>query len=175
MQPARNPIRFLIRFLGRLALVLLLLWVVVFPTDTLLHEGGHAAMSLITTRGGVTLNTGFGNPGPDFRLGRLRVHLGLLPGIYGFSHYDAQNVSRTDKALIMLAGPCVSLVLALSFGFALRRGARLRPPLRLLCLLFFLASLFQFLGTVLPVHYPRGMGDYKGWRSDGAAALGYLR
>ena len=170
-----KPVRFLARFMGRFVLILLVLLLLVFPLDTSLHEGGHAAMALITTRGNVTLNTGFGQRGLDFSLGRLRVHLAPLPSIYGFSDYDRRGVSRARRALIALAGPCVSLLLALSFGVALRRRVRLRPPLRMLCLLFSLANLFQFLGTILPVRYQQSLGSYRGRMNDGAAALQDLR
>ena len=164
-----------VRFAARFALILLALLLLVFPLDTTLHEGGHAAMALLTTRGNVTLNTGFGQRGLDFSVGRLHIHLAPLPTIYGFSDYDRRGVSRQRRALINLAGPCVSLLLALSFGIVFRRRARLRPPLRMLCLLFSLANLFQFLGTVLPIRYPQSLGSYRGRMSDGAAALQDLR
>ncbi len=162
-------------------LVFVVLWLIVSPLLTLLHELGHAVAALLLSTGPMTISLGdcLGRPEQAhvrFRMGWLTVQAKLPTGVAGF--YTLENwstVGHQRLVAIILAGPLTSLLLTIVLGggaWVVRDG-----PAFSSAVLFWsavgAASLFGF--TIVPWHYPSFWGPYVGRPSDGQQALELLR
>lgn len=148
-----------------------LLWLIIAPGQTLLHELGHAAAALLLSDAPVTVVLGDyrqheSNPRKvDMQTGRLRYVLQPLSGFTGFYIWSRDESSRRTRIIVNLAGPVTSLLIALLLWYldtALQVDA-LSPLLYWSGILAF----WQFVFTILPIRYPRWMGAYQGRISDG--------
>ena len=161
------------------ALTLLLysavLWAVVFPVFTFLHECGHALMALALTDRNVTILLGGGRNSLRWQWGRLRVAIGWwFTGFVGFARYDQEQIPSHHILYITLAGPFVSLLLAVLFwnlGSTWSGSGWFERVMET----FAYSAFAQFLFTILPLRYPRWLGAYGGRTSDGWRALQLLR
>src|SRR3972149_1712146 len=76
----------------------IVLWTIIFPINTLFHEGGHALAALALTDANVKLSLGFEKKGLDFRIGRLSFHASFFTGFFGHTEYSQTNIAPVDKA-----------------------------------------------------------------------------
>ena len=154
------------------ALNLLLVGAVVFfivgPPLTLLHELGHA---LLLSLAGQPATIYLGRPDPrarpTFRLGKIEARIRRPLGFGGQTLYEEpeSGFSPEGRLLIALGGPAASALAALAFGLA----AYLSPdnPLSGLLGAISIGAFLQFFVSMIPVHYPRWLGAAGGRPSDG--------
>lgn len=142
------------------------------PVAVLLHELAHAGMALALTRGKVLVVVGYG-PGMKLHMGRLALHVSPLAASGCTVHRACRE--SADRAIIAVAGPVTSLLLAVV-------GWRIAEALAGSHL--FLAGLFAALGaaslfitvlTAIPVRYPSGLSVGDGRDSDGLTVLQALK
>jgi hypothetical protein len=157
----------------RFILYLALLWILLFPITTLLHECGHAFTTLALTDRDVSIQLGNGRKGLKWQSGRLKIIAGWFTGFVGFTRYNQKDIAPHRILWITLAGPLVSLVLTILFWIPASIWSE--PP----WLVFVLkslsyATLAQFLFTILPWRYPRWLPGYSGCTSDGLRILEVL-
>jgi hypothetical protein len=143
---------------------------------TLLHELGHAVTGALLTGARVTVNQG-GQPSllrfSVWRLDfRLRPLVGFHTAWYGTYGYEAADVSRLRRVLVIAAGPAVSLLAWLTLS-SLAQGMSY-PPSWFVWAAAFGAAL-QFLVTAVPIRYGRFFGPYRDMASDGRRLLELLR
>ena len=158
----------------KLMLDLAVLWVIVFPITTFLHECGHALAALVSSDHAITIKMG-GGPGRwTWQRGRLRLVINPLPGFVGFTWCEKEGLRFRGSVLISLAGPTVSLFLGGLFWGLTHTGS---PPdwVKSALETVSIACLIQFILTILPMRYPRWLGGYAGIPSDGWHALRLLR
>ncbi len=157
----------------------LLFWLLIIPLITLLHELGHAAAALLLSDEPVTVVLGDyrqRETSPrklDAQAGRLRYVLQPLSSFTGFYIWSHDNTSHRNQILVNLAGPVVLLLLALLLWYldtSLTIEA-LSPLLYWSGIMVF----WQFILTILPIRYPRWMGAYSGYASDGLRVYRLLR
>lgn len=142
---------------------------------TLLHELGHAAGILLSSREKVLIRLGLPPFDKDKRLlqlGRLSLqHGGFMP-FYGVTYVNEEALNRRQLLLFFLGGPLLSLLLSgLAFAAAARWGSGSAAEL-----LRFAGTylLIQFFITALPLRYPQFPGPYAGMKSDGLYILELL-
>lgn len=150
------------------------LFVVVAPAATLIHELGHAAAALVMTDQHVSVQLGSRPSNRPLRLGRLTLHLKLLTFVTGFCRYGREHPIPPLRHLwIRLAGPAAS---AAAFG-ALAAVHLIVDPGLVLWRKFGPAAswffLIQAVVTLAPITYPRWLPGYAGYKSDGLMALRY--
>jgi hypothetical protein len=162
-------IEFFIRFL--------VVWFVVCPIVTLLHELGHGIAALIVVKDRpITCMLGTDPNQARFTLniGR-RLRILLNPGTGFFGRYligGSGPFSRSQTILISLAGPLVSLGISLFF-FLLPTFEN--NYLNVLRFLFLSCAMIQLVATIIPVRYPQWFGGYRGMPSDGLRVWRALR
>lgn len=147
--------------------IALVLWFVVAPLLTLLHELGHAVAALTFTRSGVRIELGGVATPFTRRFGRLTLVLRVGSGFAGYYWTDGRAPERWQRIAIILAGPMTSLACTcLSFGMLAGLNG---PPEEVNALLFWCGNgaAVQFLVTVLPLRYPKWWAGYAGLASDG--------
>lgn len=144
-----------------------ILWFVVWPALTLLHELGHAIAALAFTAGGVRVELG-GTATPYTRqFARLTFVMRPGSGFIGYYWMDEPAPKRWQRIVIMLAGPLASLACALMSFSILAGTSNLPEPVRTLLFWCGSGAAVQFLVTVLPLRYPRWWAGYAGLASDG--------
>jgi len=149
-------------------------WLVLFPIITFLHECGHALAVLALTGQDVTILLGSGRRGMKWQWGKLGVVVGWLTGFVGFTKYDQERLTSRQILWVTLAGPLVSLLLTVACSApAFTRG--IPQGFVILMRIVAYATLAQFLFTILPLRYPRWLLAYGGKTSDGWRALQLLR
>jgi len=151
----------------------ILIWGIVLPIITFLHELAHAIAILYLTPLKVTLLLGGWGEGFLFKRERLSIIINLFSGFFGFVKYDEAEVTDNQYLGITLSGPATSLLLTFLFwGISLLWGQAL---FSLLMKLFAVFSFIHFLFSIVPIRYPTWLGRYGGRRSDGLRALLLLR
>ncbi|MGB0383903.1 MAG: hypothetical protein ACPGWR_03685 [Ardenticatenaceae bacterium] len=142
---------------------LLILWLIILPLATFIHELGHALAALIVTSSDVTIQLGTDKNALRFHCRRLTIILKLGTGFVG-----CVWVTKTDQLTpsqlipIYLAGPLASILSSLLFGFVYSTLITERP-----LLIFAYACFWQFIATIIPIRYPRWWWGYSGYASDG--------
>jgi len=161
-----NPLLFM--------LYLVVLWLILFPIITFLHECGHALTVLALTDRNVTILLGDGRKGIKWQWGRLGVVVGWFTGFVGFTRYDQERLASRQILWVTLAGPLVSLLLTVLFsGLAFTWSNSQWFVLAMRTIAY--AAFAQFLFTILPLRYPRWFLAYGGRTSDGWRILQLLR
>jgi len=153
-------------YMSQFFIRILLAWFIIFPIITLLHELGHglAAMAVVPD-GKVKCAVGTDLQKSIFtlRIGqRLQVLLNFGTGFFG--NFYVENFLRLEKGqliLINLAGPLVSLMLAVVFYLLSLLESHYFYDL------IWQGALVQFLVTIIPMRYPRWLGGYGNLTSDG--------
>ena len=106
----------------------------------------------------------------NFRIGRIHFHIYWS---YTGLTFWGKDFSKRQEAIALAGGPLMSLLLAILFGlltlFASQTGMH--------SLFWWTTMLFslQFIGTIIPVTYPRWMGAIGGYPSDGLQLLRMLK
>ena len=153
------------------------LFFVAGPALTLLHELGHAVAALALTKRRVVVRQGGDPPLVTVRVGRLELRLqprnSLLFFYYGrvTTHGD-EPVPPKRAAVVAVAGPAVSLALAVSFAALTRVAPSWLVSFLTWCLWM---ELWRLLATVPPIRYGRLFGPYHGMVSDGHRVWHLLR
>ena len=162
-----------------------LLWFVIAPLHTLLHELGHALTALALGADRAIAQVGGRHirderivarfaPGPL----EIRVCSLVTAAFVGFAWYHKENkpLSRQRQAWIALAGPLTSLtitVLAATIAYNTRDAAAL---VRFLAQGTAMVSFFVMVFTALPITYGPQFGKaYAGHPSDMKRVLSLLR
>jgi len=128
-------------------------WLVTVPLLTLIHELGHAAAGLLTTRGEVTVSIGTGGKARTISLGRLSMELCLFSSLIGFCTRENASRSRSGEVLFYGAGPMFSLISAATPGYL---GSSLSGDSSLgkVLLSASFGAFWQLIVTLVPVRYP---------------------
>ncbi|WP_317935236.1 site-2 protease family protein [Sporosarcina aquimarina] len=139
-------------------------YIIIIPICILLHEVGHGLGAVITSNGHVQIYLGPKSERnkENFRVGRLHFH--ILWSYVGFAYWQSE-LSRRQKAASLAGGPFVSLLLTIIFGWL-----AVVTPENFVQPLFWWTTIFNFsqvVVTVIPVTYPKWMGRYSGFQSDG--------
>jgi len=137
-----------------------------------MHEIGHGIGVVTTSSSHVHIYLGMNgkNNKESFNLRRLHFHIQW--SFIGFAYWEG-NLSKRQRAFALDGGPKMSLLLALLFGIT----ALILSNSELRALLGWTATFnfIQFFVTIIPVTYPRWMGGYSGFPSDGLQLLKLLR
>lgn len=153
-------------------LLLLIFYILVAPICVLLHEIGHGLGAVVAsnTHVHIYLGTRSEKNKENFRLGRLHFHINW--SYIGFAYFR-EELSKRQRAIALASGPLMSLLLALLFGLLTLFGSR--GDLQSLFWWTTMLIFFQFVVTIVPVKYPRWMGSYSGYSSDGLQLLRMLK
>lgn len=153
-------------------LQLLIFYLIVVPICILLHEIGHGigAVSSSNSHAHIYLGPRSEHNKENFRLGRLHFHISW--SFIGFAYWDTVLTNR-QRAIALAGGPLMSLILAITFG--VMTFSSVQSHLHSLLWWTTIFTFSQFLVTIIPVTYPRWMGGYSGYKSDGLQLLRILR
>lgn len=157
-------------------LLILVVWFLIRPFFTLVHELGHAAAVLWLTNRKPTVEVGL--PPWLWTLSFKRIDFKIQPWMPlhwapGRCAWDGTAVKPQKRLWISLAGPAASLLLLMLFTATslLLQGELIRfQPVSNLAALMALISLII---TVVPWHYPAWTGHPAGTPSDGMNAKKY--
>lgn len=156
-------------------IVFFVLWIVVGPLLTFLHELGHAGAALVFTDDWVRIEMGSQGLVASMTLGRLALQLRFGTGFVGYFWYGGSPAGTWQRIAIQAAGPIVSLLIAIvSYGFIFSLES---PPDVVRTVLFWTGNgaLIQFLVTAIPIRYPGWWYGYAGMASDGERIRRALR
>lgn len=147
-------------------------YVLLIPFFILLHEVGHGLGTVFSSNSDVHIYLGTKNEKnkENFKIGKLHFH--IIWSYTGFAYWDA-GLNKRQKVAALAGGPLMSLLLTLLLGWLtiITSQSQLHQ-------LFFgpmIFNLFQFIWTIIPVKYPRWMGGYSGFKSDGLQLLRILK
>ena len=149
---------------------------VILPFTTLVHELGHALVTIQLLKVPVEIRLGKTFKGEGLSFGKLTIKIQFMSGWVGFFRYnDAdKNANRTRSILILLAGPISSLLLGCTC-FVLYSYLELTMIIQYILKAIMNAALAQFLLTIIPIKYPSIFGAYNGLTSDGYKILRLMR
>lgn len=150
----------------------LVAWIIILPLVTFLHELGHALTALALTNMEVTVILGKGNI--KWQWGRLKFAVGWFSSIFGFTRYEGGTIKPYQTVLVALAGPLVSLFLAV-LCWSLRPLWVEPEWVSVVMGMTATAAFVQFLFAIVPMRYPAWFLAYSGRFSDGARILHWLR
>jgi fumarate reductase subunit D len=151
----------------------LVVWFVIYPLVTLIHELTHGLMALILTRER-QISCMLGTNPEQARITlnltpRFRILLNFGTGLFGRCKIEGSELIRRRSAvLISLSAPLVSLALGILFFLLPAPDNDYLNQARLLVVT---CAILQFLFTIVPVRYPQWFGGYRGMPSDGYRAL----
>lgn len=147
---------------------LLIFVLIIGPTCTLLHEVGHGIGAIATSKANVHIYLGSRgeNNKENFKIGRLHFHIQW--SFAGFAHWG-KGLTRKQRVAALAGGPIMSLLLVFLFSFL--ASSLSQNEIRALMNGAATYSLIQFVMTVIPITYPRWMGGYSGFPSDGLQLL----
>lgn len=153
-------------------LLLLFFYILLIPFFILLHEIGHGMGAAFSSSSHVHIYLGAKNEEnkEKFKVGKFHFH--IIWSYVGFAYWEIK-LNKRQRAIAIAGGPLMSLLLALLFGWLTIVTSQSQ-----LHLLFWWSTLFnflQFVATIIPVKYPRWMGGYSGYRSDGLQLLRILK
>ncbi|GGB37943.1 hypothetical protein GCM10011409_14230 [Lentibacillus populi] len=149
------------------------LYIIGVPLTTLIHEIGHAAGLVCLAKDGVAriyLGDFSDSNKENFQIGRIHFH--IVWGAGGICKYEKPNDMTTFQSVIVsLSGPLISAIFATILFFFLN------SPINNYFLIsgLFWTNLLQFIGTIIPIIYPKWWGPYGGYPSDGYRVLKYLK
>ncbi len=144
----------------------------VIPICVLLHEIGHSIGVVSTSNFHARVYLGKRNKEnrENFKFGRIHFH--LYWSYVGFVSWEG-DLNKKQRAAALAGGPIMSLLLVFLFGMI-----AMYVPQGNLRSFFWGTTLFnliQFIGTIIPVTYPRWMGIYHCHPSDGLLLLRLLK
>ncbi len=147
-------------------------YILLIPFFILLHEVGHGLGAVISSNSHVHIYLGTKNEKnkENFKIGKLHFH--IIWSYIGFAYWEAE-LNKRQKVAALAGGPLMSLLLTLIFGWLTIITSQ--SELHQLFFGSLVFNLFQFITTIIPVKYPRWMGGYSGFKSDGLQLLGILR
>jgi len=121
---------------------------------TIIHELGHALAGLLLYKGKMSIYVGsYGDPekGIHFKMGRLNVHFkyNLLLWNHGLCSAETDSTSLTRSFIFTLAGPLISLLIAIPCFFVLT-GEMQNDYFKTACFIFGISSIIDFLQNVYP-------------------------
>ncbi|WP_252503999.1 hypothetical protein [Sporosarcina sp. Marseille-Q4943] len=153
-------------------LLLIIFYIFIAPTCVLLHEIGHGLGAVLAPNNHVHIYLGpiSEKNKETFRVGRLHFH--IIWSYIGFVHWKGE-LSKRQRAIALIGGPLMSLLLAFLFGMLTLLAPR--NDMQTLYWSTTLLNFFQFLVTIIPMKYPRWMGGYSGYSSDGLQLLRLLK
>lgn len=160
--------------MGTFIFYFLLFYFIAYPITVLLHEIGHAFGLILSTKDGIVriyLGSGYWDDSnkENFSLGRVHFHIRW--GFSGFCTYESnEKLTRLQTVIFLICGPLISFVLSLTFTlflFIYHPQGNLNRLMNGMAIMNF----FQFLGTIIPIIYPKWMKTYGGYPSDGYKIL----
>ncbi|MCM3711930.1 hypothetical protein [Sporosarcina luteola] len=153
-------------------LLIIIFYIIIAPTCVLLHEIGHGLGAVFASKNHVHIYLGSKSEKNKeiFRLGRLHFH--IIWSYIGFAYWEGE-LSKRQRAIALIGGPLMSLLLALLFGLLTLLGPR--GDMQTLFWWITLVNFFQFAVTIIPMKYPRWMWGYSGHPSDGLQLLRLLK
>lgn len=157
---------------GYMILLILLFYFLLIPFFTLLHEVGHGIGAVFSSNSHVHIYLGTKNKNnkENFKIGKLHFH--IIWSYIGFAYWKTE-LNKRQSAVALVCGPLMSLLLALLFGWLTIVISQSQ-----LHQLFWWSTIYnslQFLITIIPIKYPRWMGGYGGYNSDGLQLLRILK
>ena len=152
-------------------LLFLIFYIIVAPICVLLHEMGHGIGAAFASKKHVHIYLGPGSEKnkENFRLGRIHFHIYWS---YTGLTYWGKDFSKRQEAIALAGGPLMSLLLSFLFGLL----TLFVPQSEAHSFFWWTTMLFflQFIGTIIPMTYPRWMGGLAGYPSDGLQLLRML-
>jgi tetratricopeptide (TPR) repeat protein len=139
----------------------------------ILHELGHAIPAIILTKQKVSIYIGsYGNPkrSINFKIGLLDVWLSyeMLSWKNGLCVPSAENISINRQIIYVLTGPiCSSIVSTLYLYLAFLKD--FSDPYLLFAVIFFIISILDLLGNLIPSKKPIELFEGKVTYNDGYA------
>lgn len=155
----------------KIILSIFLLFLVIIPIITFIHELGHAIPALLFTKEKVLIRLGKRKntkASKNLKISRLTIEFSSFSPITGFTFWDDSKMNINQLLITYLGGPLISLLLALLFYFLSNNATFFSQSFMAFVGNWFL---FQFAITAIPMYYPSFMGDYKGVESDGMRIL----
>ena len=153
-------------------LVYVIFFLLVIPICTLLHEIGHGIGVVTTSSSHVHIYLGMKNKNnkENFNLGRMHFHIQW--SYIGFAYWS-KDLNKRQKAFALAGGPIMSLLLTVVFGYL--SFFEYEVMLRQLFGWTAIYNVIQFFVTIIPIKYPRWMGAYHGFPSDGLQLIQVLK
>jgi hypothetical protein len=154
----------------------LLLYILLMPILTFLHELGHAIAAILYTNDEVLIQIGKGTLDYNIKIGRLYIkfagYKSLIQVAYGQVIWKNES-TKFRKIIIIVAGPTFSfLVFLLSTIILCKFSYSLNYTYRIILRSISFYSLMQFLITAIPLKYK--FYPYKYMTSDGYKILELL-
>lgn len=137
------------------------------------HEFGHAIFAIIFTKQKVKIRLGGIFDKKPLKIGRLLIYINGFYPSYGVIYWNAKSLSKYKNALISLGVPLFSLLLSLMIWCFLKYNTYQYINQNMVKFLF-VYSVWQFFITIIPIKYPKFLGAYAGFNSDGLNVLKYL-
>ena len=153
----------------------ILVYLAGIPLAVFLHEFGHACGSLLTSKERVAVYLGPMNETnkEQFRISKISFHIRWA--YYGFCVGPKSEKERTgfQRLLFFAGGPAASLSLAVLSFIAADYISHWGIQNFIKGFMYF--NFYLFIGTIIPVIYPKWVRPYAGHQSDGYQILKILQ
>jgi hypothetical protein len=154
-------------------LLFAIFYILIIPMCVLLHEVGHGLGVVLSSGARASIYLGKFNEKENkknFHIGRLDFH---IQWSYFGCCYSAGDLKKNQELAFFIGGPLMSLILSLiSFWLWSTTSDGVFHSLFQGITMF---SITQFLITAIPIKYPKWMGSYSGFSSDGLQLLKILK
>lgn len=148
-------------------------YILIIPMCVLLHEVGHGLGVVLSSGARASIYLGKFNEKENkknFHIGRLDFH---IQWSYFGCCYSEGDLKKNQELAFFIGGPLMSLILSLiSFWLWFATSDGVFHSLFQRITVF---SITQFLITAIPIKYPKWMGSYSGFSSDGLQLLKILK
>lgn len=147
----------------------IIIYFMISPFLTFLHELGHASLALILTNSNVILKLGNFNKKSFFEVKIRRLDIKIYnfsPGMGGV-YFNNNNVNKIKQMVIILAGPLTNIIVSCISLFVSKYYNSF--------LYISLFSLSGFFATIIPLKYPKFFGGYVGLKSDGYRLIDIIK
>jgi hypothetical protein len=110
----------------------------------------------------------------NLRIGKIHFH--IIWSYFGFCQLvnNKTKLSPSQQIIIALGGPCISLLIAISF-FILHNTVGFSNQINSFIFWIGIYNLFNFLVTIIPIKYPTWWKPYGNMPSDGYRVLRALK
>lgn len=152
----------------------IILFILIVQISTITHELGHVLSALILTKENVKMTLGRNNETlKKIRLRRLAIELRGFHPFLGYVYLNESKLTRFQRMMIYAGGPIVSLVLGIVLSLISRNLEH--ELLKDIILFSGNYQLHQLVWTSIPIVYPKWLGGYGGYSSDGHNILKLIK